>query len=431
MATSKDKVLQFFNQIIQMKIKFNSIKHISLHSILFFGLLYFSASYSNLFAQLNGNTINSKAVPVIELKGNSYKKGLQHGSLLKKEIAEVYAKWKMNIRSTVNGDPDSTLSVFLQSTNFKPSIEKNTPDIMQELKGIAAGSGQSFDDVFAFQLVDEFWVYLDEKMNKPNHHCSGMGVSATASHPAYIAQNMDLENYMHGYQVLFHLPANNSEPEQYLLSCAGLIVLNGVNAKGIGLCVNTLMELKASTDGLPVAFVIRGILNKKNGKEAMQFLKDVKHASGQNYILGIVDSVYDFEASSNQVTRFLPIAEDHSIVYHTNHALVNHDVKDWYKTYHQQVIEGNLKGRNSLVRFASLEQRLSKKSSDISADVIKTTLRSKDDEINPVCRTYSGNGFGFTFSSVLITLGGKPSIQLTYGSPDESDYKEYSFKTSD
>ncbi len=405
--------------------KINLAKYITCIIVLFFNITIFSPSPSKLFAQPSGSTINNKAVPVIELKGNSYNKGLQHGRLLKKEIAEVYTKWKENIRSTVKGDPDSTLSVFLQKTNFKPSIEKNTPEIMQELKGIADGSGQSLDDVYAFQLVDEFWVYLDEQMNKANHHCSGLGVAATTSHPAYIAQNMDLENYMQGYQVLFHLPSNNSEPEQYLLSCAGLIVLNGVNAKGIGLCVNTLMELKASTDGLPVAFVIRGILNKKNGKEAMEFLKNVKHASGQNYILGIVDSVYDFEASSNQVTRFLPKGEDQSIVYHTNHALVNHDVKEWYKTYHQQVVDGSLKERNSIVRFASLQERLNKKSSDISADLIKTTLRSKDDVNNPVCRTFSGNGYAFTFSSVLITLGLKPSIQLTYGSPDQSVYKEY------
>jgi isopenicillin-N N-acyltransferase-like protein len=207
-----------------------------------------------------------------------------------------------------------------------------------------------------------------------------------------------------------------------------LVALNGMNAVGIGLCMNTIMELQASADGLPVAFVIRGVLSKKSGNVALEFLKKVKHASGQNYILGIVDSVYDFEASSNQVTRFLPKDGDNSIVYHTNHALANNDVKAWYKDYHQQVLTNAAQKKNTTIRFAALQQHLNKNTSDISVDVIKTTLRSKDDAKNPVCRAFAENGFGFTFSSVLFTLGGKRSIQLTNGSPDQSDYKEFFFK---
>jgi isopenicillin-N N-acyltransferase like protein len=115
------------------------------------------------------------------------------------------------------------------------------------------------------------------------------------------------------------------------------------------------------------------------------------------------------------------------VVYHTNHALVNHDVKPWYKKYHEQVVAGETKGRNSEMRFASLEQRLNKQAGDISTDLIKTTLRSKDNPYHPVCRTYREGGGGFTFSSILFTLGGKRSVQLTYGSPELTEYKEYFF----
>jgi isopenicillin-N N-acyltransferase like protein len=370
----------------------------------------------------------TRIFPVIELSGDGYNRGLQHGTKLKKEITEVYAKWKTNIGKNTKGDPDSILAAFRAVTNFEPIIKKYAPAIFDELKGIAAGSGQSYEDVYAFQLVDEFWIYLDKQAHTANHHCSGIGVPATANHPAYIAQNMDLENYMHGYQVLLHLAPTAADPEQYIVSCAGLVALGGMNGKGIGLCLNTLMELKASEDGLPVAFMIRAVLNKQNGNDAMQFLKTVKHASGQNYIIGIADSVYNFEASGTQVVRFLPKAGESSVVYHTNHALVNHDVKEWYKKYHEQVLAGETKSRNSEARFASLEQHLNKLPADISTDLIKTTLRSKDNTRNPVCRTYREGGGGFTFSSILFTLGGKRSVQLTYGSPDQSEYKEYFFK---
>jgi len=380
---------------------------------------------NKIFAQ---TASEARAVPVIELSGNGYNRGLQHGTKLKKEIADIFAKWKMNIRMNTNRDPDSVLTAFRTATNFEPITRKYIPAVLDELKGIADGSGQPYQDVYAFQLVDEFWIYLDKQQHASNHHCSGIGVPATANHPAYIAQNMDLENYMHGYQVLLHLAPTATEPEQYILSCAGLVALAGMNEKGIGLCMNTLMELQASEEGLPVAFMIKGVLSKQTGNEAMQFLKTVKHASGQNYIMGVGDSVYNFEVSSNEVVRFLPKAGESAVVYHTNHALLNHDVKEWYKKYHEQVLSGETKNRNSEARFASLEQRMNKQPADISTDVIKTTLRSKDNARNPVCRVYKEGGGGFTFSSLIFTLGGKRSVQVTYGSPDQSEYREYFFK---
>jgi hypothetical protein len=162
----------------------------------------------------------------------------------------------------------------------------------------------------------------------------------------------------------------------------------------------------------------------------MDFLKKVKHASGQNYILGIVDSVYDFEASANQVVRFLPGGDKGTVVYHTNHALANHDVKPWHKEAFEKRLAGIDKIDNSVIRLASLEQRLGLQPAAISADIIKTTLRSKDNSYNPVCRIYREGGFGFTFSSILFTLSGRRSVQLTYGSPAQSEYAEYFFTTT-
>ncbi len=354
------------------------------------------------------------------------KDGFQHGTEMKNEIAIIFKKWKENMRSA---NPDSLIGDFLASTNFEPAIKKHTAFILDELKGIAKGSGQTYTDVFAFQLLDEFWVYLDTKRNEGPHHCSGMGAAATADRPAYIAQNMDVENYMQGGQVLLHIPATKNEPEQYILTCAGLVALNGMNSSGIGMCMNTIMELKGSVDGLPVAFIIRGVLNQQKGKDAVEFLQKVKHASGQNYILGIADSVYDFEASATKVVRFIPTGGNGSLVYHTNHALANDDVKPWYKKLFERNIAGLNSNDNSVIRMASLQERLAREADVISPDLIKTVLRSKDDQYNPVCRVYRERGFGFTFSSILFTLTGKRSVQLTYGSPDQSEYEEFFFTT--
>lgn len=411
------------------------MKSVRLKVVLTFALssLIFSITcltLNSVFAQTTGTERlpNRNPIQLIELKGNGYERGVEHGRQLKREISEVLTKWKTNIRNVVNGNPDSVITLFLKATNFETTSWKHTPWLIKELRGIADGSGQEYKDVFVFQLVDEFWVYLDKQFNTPNHHCSSIGVPSTENHPAYIAQNVDLENFRDGYQVLFHITASATEPQQYILSCAGMVAINGMNEKGIGICVNSLMELQASPNGLPVAFVVRGVLNKQSGPEALTFLKSVNHASGQNYILGIADSVYDFEASSNQVIRYVPNQQHNTVVYHTNHALANHDVKDWYKDYHTKVLSGETKNNNSEVRFATLEKYLDIQPNQISTTILRKVLRSKDNLKNPVCRPLLDGAYGFTFSSVLFTLGDRRSLQVTNGPPDQSEYKEYFFK---
>ena len=385
----------------------------------------------NVLSQSEGQSfLTNKKMPVVELSGDGYQRGLQHGKTLKKEIAEIFSKWKDNIKINTKQNPDSVIMQFYIATNFIPAIKKWTPEIYNELKGISESSGQSFRDVLCFQLVDEFWVYLDKLENTKNHHCSAIGVAATSSHSAYVAQNMDLESFMNGYQILLHIAANKNEPEQYVLSCAGLIGLIGINSKSIGVCVNTLMELKASTDGLPVAFVVRGVLLQKDRANALKFVKTIKHASGQNYIIGTIDSVYDFEASAGKVERFLPNASNPLIVYHTNHAIVNDNIKPWYIESHKQIVAGEMKNDNSVVRFTSLKSRLNLPAINISDSAIKNTLRSKDDLQNPVCRAYKNGNPIFTFSSVLMTFGKSPSMQLTNASPDQSEYILHTFKNN-
>ncbi len=369
-----------------------------------------------------------KEVPVIQVAGNPYERGLQHGMQLKKEIGELYKAWKDNLVASTKRDADSLITEFLAETDFIPAINKWTPGLMDEVRGVSEGSGQTFNDVFAFQLLDEFWVYVDRLEKENSDHCSCIGVSSTANHPAIVAQNMDLENYWHGYQILLHISGTETEPEQYILTTTGLVALTGMNAMGIGINANTLMPLQASGKGLPVAFFIRGILSKRNSGEVLAFVKSAEHASGQNYIIGIQDSVYDFEASANQVVRFYPDQKKSGLVYHTNHPLVNPDVKPWYRESQKEILAGKAKNVNSVERYKALKKRLDKPIDQITADLIKTTLRSRDDQKNPVCRAYNESAWAFTFSSVVYTLTGKRSVQVTYGPPNKSEYKEHFFK---
>lgn len=359
----------------------------------------------------------------VTFTGAGYELGLQHGKTLKTEIGEIVTKWKQNTTRNFGKDAELTLDAFYKQANYDGAIKKYTPDLYEEVRGIADGSEQAFRDILVLNLLDEFWVYIDELYN---HHCSDVGVPSRNGSPSYIAQNMDIESYTDGYQTLIRLERTKDRPEQLILTHPGLIALNGMNEKGVGVVVNTIMQLQASNNGLPVAFVVRRIINSTDKEDLLKFIQEVHHASGQNYIIGIRGEVFDFEASANKVVRFNPENEN-GTVYHTNHPIVNTDLKSWDEKFRPTPEnKEKLKNTNSYLRLTALEKRMASNPL-ITDELIMETLRSKDDPNHPVCNTNNLDGRGFTFASTIMTLTGVLSFQITAGPPDESEYKTIYF----
>ncbi len=377
-----------------------------------------------------GNPIENE-VPRRELRqvtftGSGYELGLQHGQLFKKEIGEIVQKWKESVKAHLEREADDVLKDFFGYADFEGSIKKWTPDLYEEVRGIAEGSGQSFEQIMVLNLLDEFWVYLN---SIENHHCSNIGVPSVDGSVSYIAQNMDIESYTDGFQTLFRIEATVDRPEQLVLSHPGLIALNGMNSSGVGLIMNTIMQLNSSNSGLPVAFVVRKVLASTDKDEIIKFITSVNHASGQNYILGVRGEVFNFEASANKVVRFDP-GNKNQTVYHTNHPIVNDDVKSWFAEFNpKDLAETLLSTSNSYIRLAALKTRIADTDA-VSDDLIKDALRSKDDANNPVCRTLDPKKNGFTFASVVMALTGEPYLQITAGSPSESEYLKVVFLTN-
>src|SRR5205085_8791957 len=114
------------------------------------------------------------------------------------------------------------------------------------------------------------------------------------------------------------------------LTQAGCIGVNGMNNRAIGICCNAVWQLTGSRDGLPVACIVRGVLRQRSEDEAAAFLRQAKHASGQNYLLGGPARAYSFECSAGKVSQFKPADRD-DVVWHTNHPLANDDYIESYR----------------------------------------------------------------------------------------------------
>ncbi len=373
-----------------------------------------------------------KELEIVTLTGTPQNRGHIHGETLRKKIHDIVNDWKELLGKNYKTDPDKYIDEFVEETNFNKAIDKWAPHLLEEVKGLAEGSGIDFKTMYAFQLCDEEWWYSRNKrfsISLPiDHHCSALAVFNQKGMPALQAQNMDLPMYTDGFQTLLQIKHENSSLESFIFTFAGYIYTTGMNNRGVSICCNTLLQLNPSTNGLPVAYIGRILLEQKNQADAVKFIHSIKHVSGQNYTIGGPKEVGSYESSANKISRFVPYKEA-TRVYHTNHPIVNDDQSVWKEILSK--IPENKKPtgpNNSEIRLNSLEKRLKDPSKRVTVDTIKEILSSHDDPKNPVCNDRKLGVGGLTAGCVIMELSPEsPVLHLAPGPPCSTEFKVFKF----
>ena len=92
------------------------------------------------------------------LEGTPYNRGLVHGKTLKDDIGTLVVRWKENLTHRYEIPADAFIKKFVSHTQYLAAMKKWTPDLVEEVKGLADGAGIDFDTMLVFQWIDEYWV---------------------------------------------------------------------------------------------------------------------------------------------------------------------------------------------------------------------------------------------------------------------------------
>jgi isopenicillin-N N-acyltransferase like protein len=362
-------------------------------------------------------TVKRPAIRVLRLSGTPRERGLEHGRSMRTEIHALIAKWKKELQKGYKMDPDEFIRRFAANTSFEKTIDKWTPGLLDEVRGIAKGAGIDYRTMYVYQLIDETWAQGHLVKSQEVHKCTSIGVSKTKNHPTIVAQNLDIPRWYHGHQTLLHITNKKSGLQSFVVTIPGLVGANGMNSARVGVCVNTLMQLAPSADGLPVAFVVRGLLQRKTSEDAKLFLKQVKHASGQNYLIGGPEHARTFECSAAEVVQFTPF-QDAGHTWHTNFPAINDDYNKGMFAYAKKRGQDPIARMRSCPRFKLLEKILAK-GTDVDFDVIVKALGSKDSRV-PICNSS-------TFACTIMQLGPKPRLHFSAGGSDKNAFRIFEF----
>jgi isopenicillin-N N-acyltransferase like protein len=337
---------------------------------------------------------------IVECRGSGRDRGHAHGEALREQIHGLLERWDADVAARLGRPAASLVQDLVGTTGFAAAAERHTPDLLEEVRGIAAAAGIGFERVLALNLMDEEWWFTAPALAR--NACTLVAAAGDGARPTLIAQNMDLPEVMDGAQAVLRL--GEGERAGAVLTAAGMIGLTGVNAAGLGVCVNTLSMLRHSGEGLPVAFVMRGALERSSVAEAAAFLQSVPHASGQHYALADRSGVAGYECSAAGAVRSDPGT---GRLCHTNHPLRSGDLDP----------ERDPRGApDSHARLAAVEAAAPGIASGADAE------RVLADRETPLCVIAEPGRPWLTFGSIWAELGRTARVRMSPGPPDRTGW---------
>jgi hypothetical protein len=366
--------------------------------------------------------MNTDALRVITLDGGPVARGQQHGESLRDEIRELLDRWDEGLRRVYKIDRARYVERFYAETRFEQALQTYAPAILQEVRAISESAGVDYHALLAWQHInEEFWLALPTALQ--GEACSTIALGGDGKAPSLIGQNLDLDAYLDGYQILLSHQCDRSGGRILATSVPGMISLNGMNTHGFAVCDNALVKLRSDVAGVPIFALYRLLLESRTLAEGIAIIEKLPHASGLNWVMGDPNAVAMYERSAGRAVKYGP-DDPARPVYHTNHPLRNEDVV-------RPAAAPQRPTRSTHLRFAALDARLRGLDEPLTVDLIKTILSGRDDRDYPVSRGGGNNeedeNVGFTLACCIFELDAEvPRLHVASGPPHLCKFRTFS-----
>lgn len=246
--------------------------------------------------------------PYLELSGSPKDRGRKYGETCRPQIEYSISNYA-EMFDAFNGI--SWQKARKIATGFLPSIKAYCPKIIEEIEGIAEGSGKDFEDILTLNSRSE--IVLDKQVDG----CTAFGVSprASADRKTYVCQNWDWIRRQERSLVVIKLK-QESEPTILMIAEAGLISGKGINSAGLGIGFNALTT-GSGKSGVPVHILLRNLLDSATLSDAVQAVAVPERSSSANFIIGNAEGeILDIEATPEDYWVFYA---ERGWLTHTNH----------------------------------------------------------------------------------------------------------------
>jgi isopenicillin-N N-acyltransferase-like protein len=260
--------------------------------------------------------MTSTALQTLRLSGNDpFGWGRQHGAALGTQIQSL-----ADIRTQLlNANLRWPKSALDQLCNDQlAAMSQRWPRVLAELKGISAGSGVGLQALVILNGYTDLRDFTREDESTEDSGCSI--IAAQGPQVNFVAQTWDMHASAEPFTVLLEL-SDAPQPAR-ILTVAGCVGLNGVNAAGVSVMINTLLSRETNRHGLLWPGLIRLMLEQPTALLAKKCLQDNLSSGGRNFVVADRGQAFDFETTGRRVEELGSVGMDRpGYLVHTNHYL--------------------------------------------------------------------------------------------------------------
>ena len=313
--------------------------------------------------------------PVVKVSGTSYERGVQHGEQALSRVSESIEIYRNAFRGSAGLEWPDALE---RAREFTGLIRATDPEILNEMQGIADGTGYALEEIVAINCRTE--ILFGSRPAAPAeeaHECTTIAVTpnASAGGKTILAKNWDWRDECQKSVII--LQAEQEEgPDFVMIVEAGMVGRDGFNEDGIAVCGNLLRSTSdGSKPGVPVPFIRRRVLNSRRLDDAIGAVAGAERAASTNYIIAHESGVViNFEASPDRV---YPVYPDSGLLTHSNH----------FTAVAAQVAGIDAYGGwDTLYRHQRVRDLLEPKIGAITIEDVKEALRDHTGYPKSVCR---------------------------------------------
>jgi isopenicillin-N N-acyltransferase like protein len=215
-----------------------------------------------------------------------------------------------------------------EARRYAPPIRAFRPEYLEEMQGMAEGSGLRLEDILALNVRTEVMFAAKARQALSLPVASVGECTAFAALPekagghVLIGQNWDW--LPHSFDTVVVLEARQiGKPAYVTVVEAGLLAKFGMNSAGIGLVTNAIVtDLDRGEPGIPYHVLLRSVLDAETVTEALSGLQAGFRSSSANYVLASADGIaLDVEAAPGDFRRLKVTGPEDGLLLHTNHLL--------------------------------------------------------------------------------------------------------------
>ena len=360
-------------------------------------------------------TADGPGPTVVVARGPRFAIGHEHGRRVADRVHATLA-WSLDQLALAGvGRVEATE----RAARLLPYVREQSPELLEEVEGIAEGAGLSLLETFVINSRFEL-LFLEGAVAPnaiiPGAECTLFGVTGkrTADGRPIIGQNVDLGLDSRDLWIVLDVRPDGG-PRILTVTLAGMLAQEGINSYGLSLC-GSMIRSNGWRTGYPTRkFLRRRVLEQASVSMAIDAIRSMPHrASSHNLLLADSGRMVDVETTPDAVHVLEP-QED--LLAHANHYLSPGCAT-------QNELLGDYLS-HTRTRCTRMEHLMHSLPTPVTLDALQAALRDHDHEGRAICRHAATDGWSAETNVAVISEPARRTMHVAFGPPCENPFHTF------